>query len=136
MLGVSVKVESITRWKTISKLWRCYNEYITRTQTHECNLDHLFANHSKGEDIFPLTTEEIAEAHKTDDKLKHCSRRNAVTDKRLEVSLIEDTCVVCKDGWMLIPSPLQRRAVLLYHHYPITNPQMFNLKLNYYSVVC
>jgi hypothetical protein len=76
----------------------------------------MFANRSKEEEIFPLTTPEIAEAQKVDSKLKHCFRRNAVIDKGLEVRLVDDTYVVCKDGKMIIPKPLQRRAVLWYHH--------------------
>jgi hypothetical protein len=35
----------------------------------ECNLNQEFANHSKEEEIFPLTTQEIAEAQKANDKL-------------------------------------------------------------------
>jgi hypothetical protein len=33
----------------------------------------VFANHSKEEEIFPLTTPEIAKAQKADDKLKIAS---------------------------------------------------------------
>jgi hypothetical protein len=77
----------------------------------------VFANGSEEEEIFPLTTPEIAEAQKADSKLKHCFRRNAVIDKGLEVRLVDDTYVLCKDGKMIITKPLQRRAVLWYHHY-------------------
>jgi hypothetical protein len=77
----------------------------------------VFANRSKEEEIFPLTTPEIAEAQKADVKLKHCFRRNAVIDKGLEVRLVDDTYVVCKNGKMIIPKPFQRCAVLWYHHY-------------------
>ncbi len=72
----------------------------------------MFANHSKEEEIFPLATLQIAEAQKANIKLKHCFRRNAVLDKGLEVRLIDNMYVVCKDGKMIIPKPLQRRAVL------------------------
>jgi hypothetical protein len=72
----------------------------------------MFANRSKEEDIFPLATPEIAEAQKANVKLKHCFRRNAVLDKGLEVRLAQDTYVVCKDGKMIIPKPLQKCAVL------------------------
>jgi hypothetical protein len=58
----------------------------------------VFANRSKEEEIFPLTTPEIAEAQKANSKLKHCFRRNAVLDKGLEVRLVDDTYVVCKDS--------------------------------------
>jgi hypothetical protein len=56
----------------------------------------VFANRSKEEEIFPLTTKEIAEAQKADVKLKHCFRCNAVLDKGLEVRLVNNTYVVCK----------------------------------------
>ncbi len=77
----------------------------------------MFANRSKEEEIFPLTTPEIAQAQKANVKLKHCLRCNAVLDKGLEVRLVDNTYVVCKDGKMIILKPLQRRAVLWYHHY-------------------
>jgi hypothetical protein len=83
----------------------------------ECNPNKVFANHSKEEEIFPLTTPEIAEAQKADDKLNHCFKRNAVLDKGLDVRLVDSTYVVCKNSRMIIPKPLQRRAVLWYHHY-------------------
>ncbi len=54
---------------------------------------------------------------KANDKLKHCFKRNAVKDKGMEVSLIDNFHVVCKDGRMIIPKPLQRSAVLWYNHY-------------------
>jgi hypothetical protein len=66
----------------------------------------VFANFYKEEEIFPLTTPEIAEAQKADIKLKHCFRRNAVLDKGLEVRLVDDTYVVCNYGKMIIQKPL------------------------------
>jgi hypothetical protein len=78
---------------------------------HKIALNKVFANRSKEEEIFPLTTPEIAEAQKADSKLKHCFRHNAVIDKGLEVRLVDDTYVVCKDGKMIISKPLQRHAV-------------------------
>jgi hypothetical protein len=77
----------------------------------------VLANGSKEEENFPQTMQEIAEAQKANDKLKHCLKRNAVLDKGLEVSLIYDTHVVCKDGRMIIPKPLHRRTVLWFYHY-------------------
>ncbi len=44
----------------------------------ECNLTQMFKNSSEEEEIFPLTTPEIAEAQKADVKLKHCFKHNAV----------------------------------------------------------
>jgi hypothetical protein len=112
-----VKGETIVKWKAFSKLWRCYNKNNPGNKTQECNLNKVFANPSEEDEIFPLTTPEIAEAQKADVKLKHCFRCNAVLDKGLEVRLIDDTYVACNDGKMIIPKPLQRCAVLWYHHY-------------------
>jgi hypothetical protein len=78
----------------------------------ECNLNQVFTNRSKEEEIFPLTTQEIAEAQQANDKLKHCFKHNTVLDKGLEVSLVDNAHVVCKDGRMIISKPLQRHAVL------------------------
>jgi hypothetical protein len=78
---ISAKGETILKWKAFSKLWRCYNENNPGNETQECNLNKVFANRSKEEEIFLLTTLEIVEAHKADVKLKHCFRRNAVLDK-------------------------------------------------------
>jgi hypothetical protein len=77
----------------------------------------VFANCSKEAEIFPLTTLEIVEAQKANSKLKHCFKCNTVLDKGLDVGLVDDTYVVCKDGRVIIPKPLQRRAVLWYHNY-------------------
>ncbi len=50
-------------------------------------------------------------------KFKHYFKRNAVFGKGLEIKLVENTKCVCKEGRLVIPKPLQRRAVLWYHHY-------------------
>ncbi len=49
--------------------------------------------------------------------LKHLFKCNAVIDQGLEIKLIENTTCVCKDGWLVIPKPLQMLAVKWYHHY-------------------
>ncbi len=115
--GVPAKGETSTQWKTFLKLWQSYNEHNQGNTTQECNLNEVFANRSEEEEIFPLTTPEIADAKKADSKLKQCFKRNAVLDKGLEVRLVDNTYVVCQDGRMIIPKPLQRHAVLWYHHY-------------------
>jgi hypothetical protein len=81
--GTPAKGETIVKWKAFSKLWRCYNKNNPGNEAQKSNLDEVFANRSKEEEIFPLTTPEIAEAQKADVKLKHCFRRNAVLDKGL-----------------------------------------------------
>jgi hypothetical protein len=80
-------------------------------------MNEVFANCSKEDKIYPLTTEEIAEAQQADAYLKYLFERNAVIDQGLEIKLIENTTCVCKDGWLVIPKPLQVRAVKWYHHY-------------------
>ncbi len=49
--------------------------------------------------------------------MKHLFKRNAVIDQGLEIKLIKNTTCVCKDGWLVIPKPLQVCAVKWYHHY-------------------
>jgi hypothetical protein len=90
-LGVPAKGDTIVKWKDFSKLWRCYNENNPGNKTQECNLNEVFANRSKEDEIFPLTKPEIAEAQKADSKLKHCFKHNTVLDKGLNVRLFT-TC--------------------------------------------
>jgi hypothetical protein len=80
-------------------------------------MNEVFANHIDKDEIFPLTTEKIAEAQWADLSLKHLFKRNAVIDKGLEIKLIEDTTYVCKGGWVVIPKPLQVHAIKWYNHY-------------------
>jgi hypothetical protein len=114
---VSAKGDIIVKLKTFSKLWHCYNENNPRNEMQECNMNQVFAICSEEEKNFPLTTPEIAEAQKADNKLNHCFKRNTVLDKGLDVRLVDNTYVVCNDGRMIIHKPLQRRTVLWYHHY-------------------
>ncbi len=60
---------------------------------------------------------EIAEAQKADTKLKHFFKSNAVLVKRLELQIIVNESCVCNKGWLVMPKPLQRNAVMWYHHY-------------------
>ena len=59
-------------------------------------MEYVFANRSEDDDIYPLTTKEIADAQKVDATLKHAFKRNTVLDKGLEVRLIENT--LCLQG--------------------------------------
>jgi hypothetical protein len=43
-------------------------------------MNEVFANCSDEDEIYPLTTEEIAAAHRADESLKHLFKRNAVID--------------------------------------------------------
>ena len=75
-------------------------------------MNSVFANHSEGEEIYPLTVKEIAEAQCKDKAIKQLK-----TSKKYEMLIVEVTEVLCKNGKLVIPKPLQRRAVEWYHHY-------------------
>jgi hypothetical protein len=77
-------------------------------------MNEVFANCRKEDNIYPLTTAEIAEAQQAD---ATPNKRNEVIDQGLEIKLIENTTCVCKDGWLVISKPLQVCAVKWYHHY-------------------
>ena len=66
---------------------------------------YVFANRSEEDEIYPLTTVEIAEAQRADAACMHLFKRNAVIDQGLEIKLIENTLCVCKDGRLVIPKP-------------------------------
>jgi hypothetical protein len=59
--------------------------------------------------------------------MKHLFKHNAVIDQGLEIKLIKNTACVCKDGRLVIPKPLQVRAVKWYHHY-LQHPGHTHLK--------
>jgi hypothetical protein len=80
-------------------------------------MNEVFANCSEEDEIHPLTTVEIVAAQRANASLKHLFKRNAVIDQGLEIKFIEKTTCVCKDGWLVIPKPLQVHAVKWYHHY-------------------
>jgi hypothetical protein len=80
-------------------------------------MNEVFANCSDKDETYPLTTVEILAAQQADASLKHLFKRDAVIDQGLEIKLIENMTCVCKDGWLVIPKPLQVRAVKWYHHY-------------------
>jgi hypothetical protein len=80
-------------------------------------MNEVFANRSDEDEIYPLTTEETAEAQRAAASLKHLFQRNAVFDQGLEIKLIENTTYFCKDGWLVISRQLQVHVVKWYHHY-------------------
>ncbi len=78
-------------------------------------MNAVYTNRSEEDEIYPLTTEDIAEAQRTDVSLKHLFKHNAVIDQGLEIKLIENTTCVCKDSQLDVPKPLQVHAVKWYH---------------------
>jgi len=57
-------------------------------------MNHVFANRSKEDEIFPVTVKEIVEAQKADLILKHLFKSNAALSKGLELQLVEnESCI-------------------------------------------
>jgi hypothetical protein len=114
MLGVEPEELSAQQCKSFAHHWQSYNESSTPMQAYCFHINEAFANCSDEDKIYPLTTEEIAEAQWADASLKHLFKRNAVIHQGLEIKLIENTTCV---GRLVIPKPLQVSAVKWYHHY-------------------
>ncbi len=127
MLGVEPEELSAHQWKSYAHYWHSYNETSTPTQAYCFHMNEVFANCSDEDEIYPLTTVEIAEAQRTEASLKHLFKHNAVIDQGLKIKLIENTTFVCKDGWLITPKPLQVHAVKWYHHY-LQHPGYTHLK--------
>jgi hypothetical protein len=111
MLGVEPEKLTAQQWKSFAHHWHSYNESSTPMQAYWFHMNKVFVNCSEEDEIYPLTTEEIAEAQQADASLKHLFKRNAVIDQGLWITLIESMTFVCKDGWLVIPKPLQVCAV-------------------------
>jgi hypothetical protein len=115
---MSTNEEACQRWLMCSTFWSCYNETQGNPdKTNTIQMNQVFTNCSKEDEIYPLTVKEIVEAQKADTKLKHLFKSNAVLDKGLELQIIENKSCICNKGWLVIPKPLQLRAVMWYHHY-------------------
>jgi hypothetical protein len=100
-------------WMTVSKHW-CNLEIDTDKPK---DLNFVFANHGEEDEIYPLTTIEIAQAQRKDQELKAYFKKNAIMPKKyICLQLVEDTMVLCKNGKLIIPTSLQCRAVAWYHH--------------------
>jgi hypothetical protein len=117
MLGVEPEELSAQRWKSFVHHWGSFNETIMPTQAHCFHMNEVFVNRSDEDEIYPLTKVEIAAAQWANASLKHLFKHNAVIDQGLVIKLIENTTCVCKDGRLVIPKPLQVRAIKWYHHY-------------------
>jgi hypothetical protein len=72
----------------VSKHW-CNLEIVT--DKHE-DLNLVFVNHREEDEIYPLTTIEIAEAQQKDQEFEEYVKQNAKTPKEdMRFQLIEDT---------------------------------------------
>jgi hypothetical protein len=88
---------------TVAKHW-CNLEI--DTNNHQ-DLNFVFANHGEEDEIYPLTTIEIAEAQRKDQELKVHYKKNAkMLKKDICLQLVEDTKVLCKNGKLIIPVSL------------------------------
>ena len=101
---------------TFAQCWCHYpsgqEESTSPSASMQESMNCVFANQDDEEAIYPLTTREIAEAQ------KHNIELNTKTDKNgYTIQLVENTKVPCKNGKMIIPKSLQKRAVAWYHHY-------------------
>jgi len=86
----STKVVSNQEWVMFSKFWSCFSKTQDPDETNTIEMNHVFANCSKEDEIFPLTVKEIIEAQKADPILKHFFKSNAVLSKGLELQLVEN----------------------------------------------
>jgi hypothetical protein len=100
-----------------------YNKSSMPTQAIRLHMNEVFANRSKEDKIYPLTTEKIAKAQRADTSLKYLFKRNAAIDQGLEIKLVENTTCVCKDGQLVIPKPLQVQVgAVKWYHYCLQHP--------------
>ncbi len=90
-------------------------------------LNQSFANRNEEDEIYSLTVNEIVEAQKADSTLKQYFKHNAVLDNGLELLLIENESCIRHKGRLVLPKPLQSRAVMWYHHY-LQHPGHTHLK--------
>jgi hypothetical protein len=103
-------------WMTVSKHW-C-NLDMDDTAEHEDHMNLIIANHGEEEDIYPLTTIEIAKAQQKDLQLKIYHKKDVTTSNKVcSFKIIDDTQVLCKNDKLIIPTSLQHRAVSWNHHY-------------------
>ena len=103
--------EECQNWMTFTKRWCHLNQsaHTYSTKQHMESMNHVFANRSDNEDIFPITVKEIAEAQRKDKAiLKLCE------EEKFKTLLIKNTEVLCKDGKLVIPKSLQAQVVQWY----------------------
>ncbi len=108
-------------WMTVSKNW-CeldidLDNLDLYTNKHD-DWNLVFAHHKEEDEIYPLTIIETAEALRKDQELKvYYKKKSQMPPKEICFHLIENKKVLCKNGKIIIPASLRRRAVSWYHHY-------------------
>jgi hypothetical protein len=78
MLGVEPEELSAQRWKPFAHHWQSYNETSTPMQAYCFHMNEVFVNHSNEDEVYPLTTVDIAKAKRAHASLKHFFKCNAV----------------------------------------------------------
>jgi len=86
-----------------SKFWSCFNKTQDPEELNMIEMNHVFANRSKEDEIFTLIVKEIMEAQKADPILKHLFKTNAVLSKGLELQLVENESCICHEGKLDMP---------------------------------
>ncbi len=108
---------SATVGSLINRTWFChYPETAKETGTSHANytesMNLMFANRSKENSIYPLTTREIAELQTREAQLQSLTTQDGYSKK-----LVANIKVLCKDAKLAIPKDLQDRVDAWYHHY-------------------
>ncbi len=80
-LGVSSEEMCAQQWKSLMRLWQSYCESNASTKAHCIPINKVFANCSKEDKIYPLTTAEIAVAQQANATLKQLFKHNTVIIK-------------------------------------------------------
>jgi hypothetical protein len=114
---MSANEEANQKWLMYSKWSRHHKTQGYSDKGNMIQLNQCFANCNEEDEIYPLTVKEIVEAQKADSTLKQYFKSNAVLDNGLELLLVENESCICHKGRLVIPKPLQSRAVMWYHHY-------------------
>jgi hypothetical protein len=70
ILGVEPEELSAQQWKSFAHHWRSYNKSSMPTQAYCFHMNEVFANCSDKDEVYPLTSEEIAEAQRADASLQ------------------------------------------------------------------
>jgi general stress protein 26 len=116
----------------VSKHW-CKLELIDTNKHEDLNL--MFENHGEEDEIYLLTTIEIAKAQQKDQELKVYYKQNERTPKEdMHFQLIEEAKVLCKNDKLIIPASLRHRAASWYHHY-LQQPSHSRLKATMRSMM-
>jgi len=112
----STKVVCNHKGMMFSKFWSCFNETQDPDELNTIEINHVFANHSEEDEIFPLTVKEIVEAKKKLNQFsKHLFKSNAVLSKGLELQPVENESCICHEGRLVLPKPMQWHATIWYH---------------------